>query len=136
MNNDRDCRMIKPQIDHIGLNVLDLQESIDFYRDFFGFDLIEKWDEPKQAFVGRAGLTLGLMESPGYDFRAYTMAHIAFPVVGEAFPVVVERVRRFGLEVVAGPKPQRGGETILFRDPSGNILEVCYPSIAEWKAGA
>jgi len=35
---------------------------------------------------------------------------------------------------VSGPKAQRGGKTILFRDPSGNILEVFYPSIAEWQA--
>ncbi len=125
--------MIWPRIDHIGLNVRNLDESIGFYRDFFGFDLIEEWDDPKQAFVGKGELTLGLMELPDYNFRAYTMAHLAFPVSEEAFPEVVDRVRRFKLEVVAGPKPQRGGETILFRDPSGNILEVCYPSITEWK---
>jgi hypothetical protein len=38
-------------------------------------------------------------------------------------------VRNLVLEVVSGPKPQRGGESILFRDPSGNILEVCYPAL-------
>lgn len=126
--------MIKKQLDHVGLNVTDLDESIAFYREMFGFPLIEKWDTPKQAFVGAESVVLGLMEMPDYDFRAYTMAHLAFPCGKSDFPTVMEKVKALGVEIVSGPKEQRGGETILFRDPSGNILEVCYPSISEWKA--
>jgi predicted enzyme related to lactoylglutathione lyase len=74
------------------------------------------------------------MEIPKYDYRTYTMAHLAFPCGKSDFPKVVTKVQGYGLEIVSGPKEQGGGETILFRDSSGNILEVCYPSIAEWKA--
>lgn len=123
--------MIESRIDHIGLNVKDLDESISFYETFLGFKLVEKWDNPRQAFIGKGEVALGLIEKPDYDFSVYTMAHIAFPCAKEKFSEVVERVRQFGLEVVSGPKPQRGGETILFKDPSGNILEICYPSIKE-----
>ena len=126
--------MIEKQLDHIGLNVANLDESIAFYQDLFGFSVIEKWDSPKQAFVGTGSTVLGLMEMPNYDFRIYTMAHLAFPCGKNDFPSVVAKIQNLGLEIVAGPKEQRGGETILFRDPSGNILEVCYPAIAEWKA--
>lgn len=126
--------MIKKQLDHVGLNVADLETSIAFYQDLFGFTLIEKWDDPKQAFVGADNVVLGLMEMPNYDYRAYTMAHLAFPCNSADFPGIIEKIGSMGLEIVSGPKEQRGGETILFRDPSGNILEVCYPSIAEWKA--
>ena len=126
--------MIEKQLDHIGLNVANLDESIAFYKDLFGFSIIERWDTPKQAFVGTDTTVLGLMEMPNYDFRIYTMAHLAFPCGKNDFPSVVAKVQNLGLEIVAGPKEQRGGETILFRDPSGNILEVCYPPIAEWKA--
>jgi catechol-2,3-dioxygenase len=127
--------MIKQQIDHVvGLNVVDLDSSLAFYRELFGFELIERWDTPKQAFIGAESVVLGLIESPSYDYRAYTMAHLAFPCNPHDFPHIVAKVHSMKLEVVAGPKPQRGGETLLFRDPSGNILEICYPSIAEWKA--
>jgi len=119
-------------IDHVGLNVKDLGESIAFYSDFFGFQVIETWETPRQAFVGHADVILGLLESPGYDFKAHTMAHIAFPCAKQEFPMIVDRIRRKGLEILSGPKEQRGGETVLFRDPSGNILEICYPSISEW----
>ncbi len=126
--------MIRKELDHVGLNVADLEKSIAFYQDMFGFSVIEKWDSPKQAFIGADGIVLGLMEMPSYDYRTYTMAHLAFPCSKSEFPNVVTKIQGHGFEIVSGPKEQRGGETILFRDPSGNILEVCYPSIAEWKA--
>ncbi len=126
--------MIRQRIDHVGLNVVDLDESIAFYRDMFGFALIERWDNPNQAFVGEDGSVLGLMEAPDYDYRAYTKAHLAFSCDRQEFPRIVVAIHGLGLEVLNGPKPQRGGETILFRDPSGNILEVCYPSIGDWLA--
>ena len=127
--------MIHQQIDHIGLNVADLEQSIVFYRDMLGFELIEKWDDTKQAFMGTGGtrVVLGLMEMPSYDFFAHTMSHIAFACDEEDFPRVVDKVHEWGLQIVAGPKTQRGGQTLLFRDPSGNILEICYPSIESWQ---
>ncbi|MGZ5008359.1 MAG: VOC family protein [Methylobacter sp.] len=126
--------MIRKELDHVGLNVADLEKSIAFYQELFGFSVIEKWDSPKQAFIGADGVVLGLMEMPNYDYRTYTMAHLAFPCDKSEFSNVVIKIQGLGLEIVSGPKEQRGGETILFRDPSGNILEVCYPPIAEWKA--
>ena len=126
--------MIKKELDHVGLNVADLEKSIAFYQDMFGFSVIEKWDSPKQAFIGANGIVFGLMEMPNYDYGIYTMAHLAFPCDKSDFSDIVAKIQDSSLEIVSGPKEQRGGETILFRDPSGNILEVCYPSIAEWKA--
>ena len=58
-----------------------------------------------------------------------TMGHIAFPCEVAEFPAVVARIKGLGAELVSGPKPQRGGETLFFRDPTGNIFEVCYPAL-------
>jgi catechol 2,3-dioxygenase-like lactoylglutathione lyase family enzyme len=126
--------MIRKRVDHIGLNVVDLEKSIAFYQDMFGFSVIEKWETPKQAFIETDDIVLGLIQMPLYDYRAYTMAHLAFSCDKADFHKVYAKIQAFKLEVVSGPKEQRGGETILFRDPSGNILEICYPSITEWKA--
>ena len=121
--------MIKPQFDHVGLNVADLDASIAFLKAMFDFDVIQKWDSPRQAFVGKGSVVLGVLEKKDYDFTLQTMAHIAFPCRKEEFFSVVAQVQRMGAPIVSGPKPQRDGETILFRDPSGNIFEVCYPSL-------
>ena len=121
--------MIEPRFDHVGLNVADLDASIAFLKAMFDFDVIQKWDSPRQAFVGKGSVVLGVLEKKDYDFTLHTMAHIAFPCRKEEFSSVVAQVRRMGAPIVSGPKPQRDGETILFRDPSGNIFEVCYPSL-------
>lgn len=121
--------MISPKIDHVALNVSNLEESILFYEDFFGFEIIEQWDDPKQAFMGAGDVVIGLLENPGYDFNVHTLSHIAFSCERLDFKKIVQRIREVGLDIVSGPKPQRAGETVLFRDPSGNVLEVCYPSI-------
>lgn len=126
------------QPDHIGLNVHELDESIRFYCDWLGFELLQRWDSPRQAFVKLPGtnlestqhLALGLMEAADYDFQRYTLAHVAFAVTREEFPRWVAKINEAKLNIVSGPKKQREGETILFRDPSGNILEICYPPLS------
>lgn len=121
--------MIENRFDHVGLNVKDLDATIVFLKAMFDFDVIQRWDNPKQAFVGKGTIVLGVMEKKDYDFTVYTMAHIAFPCVKADFARVVAKVKELTVPIVSGPKPQRDGETILFRDPSGNIFEVCYPAL-------
>lgn len=121
--------MIESRFDHVGLNVKDLDESIAFFKAMFGFDVIHRWDNPKQAFVGDGMVILGLMEKRDYDFTAHTMAHVAFPCSQADFAAVVTRVKELRAPIVSGPKAQRDGESILFRDPSGNLFEVCYPAL-------
>ena len=125
--------MIQEQVDHIGLNVKNIEQSLAFYQEMFGFELIVQWDSPKQAFIRLGKIVLGLMEKSDYDYNHYTMAHIAFSCQQDDFAAIVGKVNQLQLAIVSGPKPQRGGETILFRDISGNILEICYPSIQEWQ---
>ena len=59
------------------------------------------------------------------------MAHIAFCIDEAEFQNWVTKIQSENIEIVAGPKPQRGGETILFRTPSKNIIELCYPYVRE-----
>ena len=121
--------MIKSRFDHVGLNVIDLDVSIAFLTAMFGFELIQRWEEPRQAFVGGGSVVLGLIEKKDYDFTRHTMAHIAFPCRREEFAAIVAQVQQMSATIVSGPKPQRDGETILFHDPSGNNFEVCYPPV-------
>lgn len=118
------------QVDHVGLNVRSLDESIIFYQEMFGATVIKQWAIPRQAFIRISGMVVGLIESPEFNFRTHTMAHLAFSCTLAEFEEMLVRISERQLEVVSGPKSQRGGASILFRDSSGNILEICYPSIA------
>lgn len=113
--------------DHVGLHVRDLDEAIQFFADVFDFGLRQRWNQPRQAFVGRGAVVLGLIEQLDYDGHGPATTHVAFPCAKEDFPDFVAQVTKLGVEIVSGPAPQRKGETILFRDPSGNLFEVCYP---------
>ncbi len=120
--------MIEPRFDHVGINVADLDASIAFLKTMFGFEMIQKWDSPRQAFVGNGSVVLGVIEKKDYDFTLQTMAHIAFPCRKEEFPSVVARVQRMGAPIVSGPKlvclentHNRGGGTIW---PLERISEV------------
>lgn len=121
--------MIETRFDHVGLNVVDHDASIAFLKAMFGFEIIQRWEEPRQAFVGGGTVVLGLIEKKDYDFTRHTMAHIAFPCRRQEFAAIVAQVQQMSATIVSGPKTQRDGETILFRDPSGNIFEVCYPPV-------
>jgi catechol 2,3-dioxygenase-like lactoylglutathione lyase family enzyme len=115
------------RLDHIALNVVSLDEEIEFF-EFLGLSLLRKWDEPRQAFMGfEDGPVIGLIENPTYNGLVHTMAHVAFETPPSTFETWVERVKARGTPIVAGPKEQRGGRTILFRSPSNNIIEICHP---------
>lgn len=117
------------QPDHMGLNVRDLDVAIAFFGDWFGFTVLARWEAPRQAFIARAGWVLGLQENPHYDYDAHTLAHLAFSGAHAEFERLVARIRAEGLPVVSGPSPQRGGASLVFREPSGNLIEICHPPL-------
>lgn len=115
-------------IDHVALNAVSLEREIRFFTGFLGLQLLQQWESPRQAYVGsKDGPVIGLIENPDYDGSVFTMAHLAFTVPESEFDNWVKKIDGSNLPVIAGPKEQRGGRTILFRTPSKNIVEVCYP---------
>ncbi len=120
------------KLDHIALNAVNLEDEIEFFTSFLGFDLLQQWDAPRQAYVGlESGPVIGIIENEKFDGTVYTMAHLALDVPEKHFDSWVRRVESAKLTIVAGPKEQRGGRTILFRSPGSNIIELCYPSARE-----
>ena len=119
-------------LDHIAINAVNLDEEINFLTDFMGLSVLQKWPDLRQAYVGfKSGPVIGIIENKDYNGLEHTMAHLAFYVTKDEFSKWVEKIEDSEIEIVAGPKSQRGGETILFRTPSKNIIEVCYPYVRE-----
>ncbi len=120
------------KLDHIAINAVNLEEEIEFLTRFLDLSLLQKWEDLRQAYVGlENGPVIGVIENKEYDGSVFTMAHLAFYVPKHEFANWVKKIREANLEIVAGPKSQRGGETILFRTPSKNIIELCYPYVRE-----
>ncbi|MGV9969743.1 VOC family protein [Nocardia beijingensis] len=126
---------------HIGLNVSDLDRSVDFYRRAFGFDQIAASadERPRWAFLGRDGkLVVTLWEQSGGAFSTETpgLHHLSFQVDSIDEVRAVERVLRelsvtFAHDGVVAHGEGVGSGGIFFTDPDGIRLEVYAPSGAE-----
>ncbi|MFI9409395.1 VOC family protein [Nocardia gamkensis] len=126
---------------HIGLNVSDLDRSVDFYRRALGFEqlAVSADDRRRWAFLGADGkLVVTLWEQSDGAFSAETpgLHHLSFQVDSIDQVRAVERVLRelsvaFAHDgvVAHGEGVASGG--IFFTDPDGIRLEVYAPSGAE-----
>jgi glyoxylase I family protein len=113
--------------------VAELQRSIDFYTQRFGFELTERF-ESAFAAVKRGNLRL-ILSGPGSsgsrpmpDGRAQTPGgwnRILLYVDDLAPPVAALRSAGVKLrnDVESGP----GGKQILVEDPDGNLIELHQP---------
>ena len=114
--------------------VNDVQESIDFYTQHFGFELrISAAPAFADVVRGRLRLLLAGPESsagrPMPDGRkpepgGWNRVHFVVDEIGSE----VQRLRDAGVsfrnEIVTGP----GGQQILLDDPSGNPIELFQPA--------
>jgi metallothiol transferase len=116
-------------IDHIGLTVSNLENSIEFYRDLFDFEIVEKIPNSKQAFLRVSGIMLGLYEVEGYRCQENTKNHLSFYVDEEDFDDAVDEIRARDITIVYGPENLRKGQSIVFLDPDENQIELCYPKM-------
>ncbi|MFE3257327.1 VOC family protein [Nocardia sp. NPDC059091] len=126
---------------HIGLNVTDLDRSVDFYRRALGFEQLGAGGEGAQrfAFLGRAGkLQVTLWQQSDGEFSAKTpgLHHLSFQVdtidqvreVESALKALNVAFAHDGV-VAHGEGASSGG--IFFIDPDGIRLEIYAPSGAD-----
>jgi catechol 2,3-dioxygenase-like lactoylglutathione lyase family enzyme len=120
------------RLDRIAINAVNLEVELKFLTELLGLSLLQKWADLRQAYVGfENGLVIGVTENKEFDGSTYTMAQLAFNVLQAEFSQWVEVIANAIIEVVSGPKAQRGGEAIIFHAPSKNVIELCYPYVRE-----
>jgi len=119
---------------HIGLNVTDLERSVDFYRHTLGFEQLrlDSQGDRKFAFLGLDGeLRLTLWQQSDGEFSASTpgLHHLALLVdTIEQVRTVEMALKNMGVTfaydgvVAHGEGMTSGG--IFFSDPDGIRLEV------------
>jgi len=115
---------------HVGLNVTDLERSVDFYTRVFGWSVRGQADG--YAFLGddaRLVLTLWQQASGDFGTRTPGLHHLSFEVeTVEDVRAAEARVRDAGLRLYHdGIVPHSEGAAsggIFFEDPDGIRLEV------------
>ena len=119
---------------HTMLRVGDLQQSIDFYTNIMGMQLLRQSDNPEYqytlAFVGYADekeqAVLELTYNWGKDSYDHGNAygHVAFAV--QDIYSLCEQISAKGGDVYRQPGPVKGGTTLIafVRDPDGYAIEL------------
>jgi metallothiol transferase len=114
-------------IDHIGLSVSKLDRSIEFYRDLFDFEVIEKMSSSREAFIKVGEIVIGLYEVEGYRHQKGTKNHISLYIDEEDFDDAVDELKDKNITIIFGPENIRNGKSVVFADPDDNQIELCYP---------
>jgi len=73
---------------------------------------------------------LGLFEVEGYSNQTNSKNHLSFYVDEEDFDDAVDEIRERDIPIVFGPENIRKGQSVVFLDPDGNQIELCYPRMS------
>ena len=118
--------MIKARLNHINLNVRDIDRSLKFYQDAFGLE-VDFWEGKEMVFLHSSGAkdTITLCQAKAEDpVAGGGVSHFGFSTAKNSLDEMVRQI------VSAGGKLQRRGEHApgvpyaYFADPDGYVIEL------------
>jgi glyoxylase I family protein len=114
---------------HVAINVNDVDEAIDFYRDVLGFSIIES--RPDFGFPGawlQAGANqVHLILAPD-GFVPDRAQHYALQV--DDADAWADHLDQLGVQHRRSPYRAGAGQQIVVKDPTGNRIELNQPDQA------
>ena len=123
-------------IDHVGINVRDLEKSLEFYTKVLGLSITKR--EPSKPgveyFLDCGSSLVGLIqgdpkgESHPLKDGGIGANHFAFHVHSKDFDAIVEELKARNVPVKFSKKREKSW-SVYFLDPDGNKLEItAWPS--------
>ena len=122
-------------VHHIGVNVSDLNRAESFYVNVLGFIVVDRYQEDIRHSMLDTGTTkIHLFESTNLEFDDAIIrlsedgyAHLAFGTTRKQFPQIMEELKKHNVPF-RGPLTLGKGESVHFKDPDGNHLEIRCPA--------
>ena len=114
-------------VNHISLTVSDLEKSVEFYREMFDFETVEKYSTENQRFMRMGEILISLNQMNNFKSSESSKPIVSFYVDEEDFEDAVDELNEIGIDIVYGPENIRNGKTIVFVDPDNNKIELSYP---------
>ena len=125
------------------LYVKDINRAVEFYQRVLGFAVLTKSGEPERLAamdVGGKHILLLFKDGetskdvnmpggriPGFDGRGDS--HTAFPIAASELEAWEKQLATHGVAIESKVEWERGGRSIYFRDPDGNLLELATPGV-------
>ncbi|MCH8914372.1 MAG: VOC family protein [Thaumarchaeota archaeon] len=113
-------------IDHVNMKVKNLKQSVEFYKNLFGFKIkqeenVNKLDVPSKI-IGNDAIKLCLYEIPDMSPDG-GIAHFGFNIAN--FNEVIEKCKELGVEILyGGIVDWEKSKSIYIVDPSGYEIEL------------
>jgi len=111
-------------IDHLNLNVKNLNKSVQFYKDLFGFEILKEQPEQNSKIIGNDKIKLCLYEDEEFSgYRESGFNHFGFHVGN--FGEVINKCRDFGVKInYGGTVEWEKSESVYIEDPDGYEIEL------------
>jgi len=108
-------------LDHVNMTVKDLEESVNFYGELFGF--VDKKDQPEQTskIIGNENIKLCLYEDPNLE-TGDGLNHFGFHV--ENFEDIVEKCESMNISMPYGVVNWEKSRSVYIVDPNGYEVEL------------
>ena len=114
-------------MDHVNMNVKNLTQSVDFYKNLFGFEIRKddnfpnKLDVPSKI-IGNNSIKLCLYEDPSISVGG-GIAHFGFHIAN--FDQIMNKCKELNVEVLyGGPIEFEKSLYVYIKDPSGYDIEL------------
>ena len=113
-------------IDHVNMKVKDLEKSVEFYKNLFGFEIKQeenpnKIDAPSKI-IGNDAIKLCMYEIPDMSPEG-GIAHFGFNIAN--FNEIIQKCEELGVEVLyGGIVDWDKSKSVYIVDPSGYEIEL------------
>jgi catechol 2,3-dioxygenase-like lactoylglutathione lyase family enzyme len=131
------------ELDHIVLNVANIDRSLEFYTDVLGLkgERVQEFKEKKVGFpsvrinehtiIDLNPMPDGSSRGPATEKRKGNLNHFCLVVGKEDFPGIVDYLNAHNVMILQEPISRWGARgratSIYFLDPDGNEIEIrCY----------
>ena len=139
MNDQKRSEAVRIRPDHVGLSVADLEESIAWYRDKLGFELMRIVEIPDAEEAGKVALVRNgdfiielfclpkaapLPEErriPTRDILTHGVKHIAYAVAD--LDILMDDLKAKDVDVAWDIAVHDGERCAFVRDNTGNLVE-------------
>ncbi len=125
------------------LYVEDMVRAIEFYQRVFGLEVLLRSAEPDRlTALDVGGTQVLLLCKTGASTQAVTVpggkippcdgsgnSHLAFPIPVSQLEAWERHLADNAIAIESKVRWERGGQSLYFRDPDGNLLELATPGL-------
>jgi catechol 2,3-dioxygenase-like lactoylglutathione lyase family enzyme len=108
-------------MDHANMYVKDLNESLEFYQNLFGFVVKKEQPEQESKIIGNETIKLCLYENPEMVF-VKGINHFGFHI--ENFDQIVEKCKSMDVPMPYGVIEWESSRSVYITDPNGYEVEL------------